>query len=397
MLFDFDTAIDRRGTLAIKYDLGRAACPDGTLPLWVADMDFRTPPCVTEALEAQIRHGIFGYSEPDAAYTDAVCGWLETHFGWRPAPEWLCLSPGVVTALYIAVRGLTGEGDGILVQQPVYYPFSHVARDLGRRLVVNELANDGDGHYSIDFADFERRIEQEGVKLFILCNPHNPVGRVWTEGELRRMGEICLAHGVVVLADEIHQDFVYGGHRHTVFAGLSESFSKITITATAPSKTFNLAGLQTSNIFIEGEALRRRFKQEYQRFGLSQMGVMGLVACRAAYEGGAEWLAQLLAYLEGNMEVIAAWAERTPGVRFRRPEGTYLGWLDFRGLGLSDAALTALLKDQARVWLSGGTGFASDRGADAGGGNPGSGFMRINFACPRSTLEEALARITGVL
>ncbi|MDR1815886.1 MAG: pyridoxal phosphate-dependent aminotransferase [Clostridiales Family XIII bacterium] len=397
MPFDFDSHIERRGTLSIKYDLARAGCPEGTLPLWVADMDFRTPPCVTEALEKQARHGIFGYSEPDDAYYAAVAGWFAKRFGWTPQKDWFVLSPGIVTALYIAVRGLTEEGDGVLVQQPVYYPFNHVVRDLGRKLVVNTLREDEDGRYAIDFADFEKQIQDHRVKLFILCSPHNPVARVWTETELRTLGDLCLKHGVTVFSDEIHADFVYPGHRHTIFSSLSDALAELTITATAPSKTFNLAGLQISNLFIPNEKLRLAFRREYTRFGLSQSGVMGLVACRAAYEGGAEWLDALLAYLGNNMDALEHWAARTDGVRFRRPEGTYLGWIDFRGTGKADGELDKLLKEKARVWLNLGGSFGTKEGAAANGGAlPGSGHMRLNFACPKATLTEALARISSV-
>jgi cystathionine beta-lyase len=397
--YDFDKVVERQGSFSIKYDFERRGYPRDAIPLWVADMDFQAPPCVLEALEKEARHGIFGYSEPDDAYFDVLRQWFSTRFGWSPEPEWHVKTPGVVVAVYLAVRGLTERGDAVLIQQPVYYPFASAIRDTGRKLVVSELAcgvgagedngeiggGDGCGYYSIDFDDFERKIAENGVKLFILCNPHNPVGRVWTEDELRRMGAICLRHGVTVFSDEIHQDFVYSGFRHTVFAGLSDELADISVTATAPSKTFNLAGLQASNIFVKNKGLREAFLGAYRRAGLSQNGVMGLVSCKAAYEGGADWLEQLLTYLEGNIALIERRAAAMEGVSFRKPEGTYLGWMDFRGLGLKDAELESLLKSKAKVWLSDGRTF----------GAGGAGFMRVNFACPRSVLNMALERVAA--
>jgi cystathionine beta-lyase len=298
MKYDFDSVIDRRNTYSIKYDPVSRGRPEDVLPLWVADMDFPAPPCVTEALVSRAGHGIFGYSEPDAPYFSALRGWFGKRFEWDTEREWLTVTQGVVLALYVAVRALTKPGDGIVVQQPVYYPFSSAVRQAGRQLLVNELVYNG-ATYGIVFEAFENKIKQ--AKLFILCNPHNPVGRVWTQDELVRMGEICLRHGVTVVADEIHQDFVFPGRRHLVFAALDGRFPDITVTCTAPSKTFNLAGLLHANIFIENEALRAQFKQEYKNCGLSQPGIMGLTACEAAYTGGAEWLDELIVYLAGNM------------------------------------------------------------------------------------------------
>jgi cystathionine beta-lyase len=407
--YNFDEVIDRGNTLSLKYNFSGRGKPDDTLPLWVADMDFRTPPCVVRALEQQVAHGIFGYSEADSSYFDTLRAWFSSRFSWEPRREWLVQTPGVVVALYLLVRALTEPGDAVLVQQPVYYPFAGAVADTGRKLVINELVRNEDksdaayGAYYIDFDDFERKIAAHNVKLFILCNPHNPVGRVWRESELLQMGEICLRYGVTVVADEIHQDFVFAGRSHLVFAGLTDELAEISVTCTAPSKTFNLAGLQASNIFIKNEKLRRAFRKEYQAAGLSQLPVMGLVAAKAAYEGGAGWLDELLVYLEGNMDLIAAWAAelpRKPGggaaagaaesgplVGYRKPEGTYLAWLDFRATGLTGTALDHLLNEKAHVWLSGGYTF----------GAGGSGFMRVNAACPRGILAKALERIAAVL
>ena len=388
MHYDFDELIERRNTGSLKYDFAaRRGMPADILPLWVADMDFRTPPCVIEALIEKSRHGIFGYSESSEAYYKALENWLFTRFDWQIRPEWLVKAPGVVFAICAAIRSLTREGDAVLIQQPVYYPFSESVVTNGRRLVVNELVY-ADGRYTIDFADFEAKLTENSVKLFILCSPHNPVGRVWTRDELLRLGDICLKHGVLVVSDEIHADFVFPGHRHLVFASLKPEFERITVTCTAPSKTFNLAGLQVSNILVPDPGIRRKMLNEIRSAGYSQLNAMGLAACRAAYEGGAEWLAQLVEYLCGNLDYLRGFLrEKLPQVRLVEPEGTYLVWLDFRALGLSDQALDDLIVNRAKLWLDAGPVF----------GAGGEGFQRINIACPRATLKQALSQLEQAL
>jgi cystathionine beta-lyase len=288
-----------------------------------------------------------------------------------------------VNAICIAIRALTEPGDGVLIQQPVYHPFEICTRHLGRTLLVNELVYSG-GKYSINFEDFESKIKQ--AKLFILCSPHNPVGRVWTQDELTRMGELCLRHGVPVIADEIHQDFVFPGHQHKVFADLDARFADITITCTSPSKTFNLAGLLNANIFIQNETMRRKFNSEYASCGLGQPGVMGLVSCKAAYTGGTAWLEALIEYLAGNMARIQEFLQTNiPAIQLVPPEGTYLAWLDFSALGLSAQELDALVTHKAKLWLNNGPQF----------GAGGTGFQRMNVACPRSVVDEALKRLQG--
>jgi cystathionine beta-lyase len=384
MKYDFDRVIDRRNTYSIKYDPISRGKPEDVLPLWVADMDFAAPPCVIDALVSHATHGIFGYSEPDVAYFYVIRNWFEKRFNWNVEREWLTVTPGVVSALYIAVCALTEPGDGIVIQQPVYYPFESSVRQTERKLLVNELGFN-DGRYTIDFDDFEDKIKE--AKLFVLCNPHNPVGRVWTSEELVRMGEICLRHGVTVIADEIHQDFIFPGHKHLVFAALDSRFAGITVTCTSPSKTFNLAGLLHANIFISNETLRGKFKQEYARCGLSQLGVMGLTACKAAYQGGEDWLEQLLVYLAGNMSLIKEFLQtHIPTIKFIEPEGMYLAWLDCSGLGLSAQELDKLITEKCKLWLSSGRSF----------GKGGGGFQRMNAACPRSVLREALQQLKNV-
>lgn len=383
MKYDFDRIIDRQGTYSIKYDMAARGKADDVLPLWVADMDFQAPPCVIDALAAHSRHGIFGYSDTDGAYFETLRGWFFRRFGWRIEKDWLIKTPGVVTAIHIAIRALTKNGDAVIIQQPVYYPFASAVRLTGRKLTVNELIYEN-GKYFIDFNDFEKKIKENHVKLFILCNPHNPVGRVWTRDELGRLGDICLRNGVVVVSDEIHQDFVYDGHEHLVLASLDPAYRDIAVTCTSPSKTFNLAGLQLSNIFIANEQLRRQFIREHERCGLSQPGVMGIVACRAAYEGGEEWLRELRAYLTGNLSFLQEFLRsRVPRVKLANPDGTYLAWLDFRALRLDNRELDDMIVRKARLWLDDGPMF----------GAGGDGFQRMNIACPRPVLRQALQRL----
>jgi len=384
MKYDFNIVIERRNTNSIKYDPASRGKPDDVLPLWVADMDFAAPPCVQDALVSRSQHGIFGYSEPGESYYSAVQGWFKNRFGWNTERDWLVTTPGVVNALYLAVRALTKPGDSILIQQPVYYPFGSSVQKTGRTLLVNELACN-DGCYTIDFEDFENKVKN--AKLFILCNPHNPVGRVWKRDELLRMGEICLRHGVTVIADEIHQDLIFSPYKHLVFAGLDARFADNTITCTAPSKTFNIAGLNHANIFISNEKLRALFKQEYDNCGLSQPNIMGLISCEAAYTGGAEWLKELLAYLENNMSFLDNYLQANiPKIKLIKPEGTYLAWLDCRELGLSAKELNSAIIERCKLWLNNGPMF----------GKGGDGFQRMNVACPHSVLQNALMRLKNI-
>ena len=385
MIYNFDKCVDRRNTDSLKYDFAqKRGKPENILPLWVADMDFQAPHEVLGVLADKAAHGIFGYSDAAGSdYFDALSSWYNERFGWTIQPEWLVKTPGVVFAICNAIRALTKAGDAVLIQQPVYYPFSTSILDNDRKLVISELIYK-DGSYSIDFEDFKNKIVQNDVKLFILCSPHNPVGRVWTKDELTAMGDICIKHGVLVISDEIHADFVYPGHKHLVFAGLKSEFSDITITCTAPSKTFNLAGLQISNIFVSNADIRRQLRQEINRAGYSQPNLMGLVACRAAYQHGAQWLDELKAYLVENLALARRFLEEElPRIRLVEPEGTYLIWLDCRALGLSDKELDDLMVYKAGLWLDAGTMF----------GAGGNGFQRINIACSRKVLIEALGRL----
>ncbi len=384
MKFDFDKVIQRKGTNSLKYDFAEEyGKPADALPLWVADMDFQTAPPILKRLEQLVQHGIFGYTDHKEDYVQAVKNWYQHRFAWDIQGEWIVKMPGVVAALAMAVRAFTKEGDSVLIQRPVYHPFSSVV-ETNRRNLVNNPLKLVNGYYEIDFDDFEKKIVEHQVKLFILCSPHNPVGRVWKEWELKRMGDICLKYKVLVASDEIHSDFVWQGFRHRVFASLSPAYQEITITCTAPSKTFNLAGLQAANVMIADPQLREKFRQESWSAGYSELNAMGLAACQAAYEEGGEWLEELKEYIWGNYLFLKEYLEAkmpqiTPGVL----EGTYLAWLDFRNLGLGEEKLEEMIVNRARVWFNGGTVF----------GPEGEGFQRVNIACPRPVLAEALKRL----
>lgn len=384
MTVNFDGIIDRCGTSCLKYDFAvERGYPQGILPFWVADMDFRAPQPVIDELTRRVQHGIFGYTDPKESYKEIIVNWMTKHHGWTPSTKALTITPGVVFALAVAIRCFTKPGEAVLLQQPVYYPFTEMIRQNNRELVNSPLVLK-DGHYEIDFDDFEEKIVKHDVKLFLLCSPHNPAGRVWTRDELLRMASICLKHNILIVADEIHHEFVRPGFKHTVLASLSPEIAGQTITCTSPSKTFNLAGLQVSNIFIENDELRRKFRAEISAAGYSQPNSLGLFAAQAAYEHGAEWLKELLAYIESNYQKAKAFfAEQMPKVKLIEPEGTYLLWLDFSAYGLTDEELDDIIINDANLWLDSGHIF----------GKAGRGFQRLNIACPWSTLENGLQHL----
>ncbi len=384
MPINFDEIIDRRNTSCLKHDFAvERGYPADILPFWVADMDFRAPATVIDALKARAEHGIFGYTQVKDDYFAVLQNWFSTRHDWTVERRELILTPGVVFAIATAIRAFTKRGDTVLIQQPVYYPFANMIRQNERVIVDNPLRLI-EGRYEIDFADFEQKIIEHHVKLFILCSPHNPVGRVWTRAELEQLAAVCLRHNVIVIADEIHEEFVRPGFRHIPFASLSEEAAAITVTCTSPSKTFNLAGLQISNIFIRNAQLRRRFKEELSRTGYDEPNTLGLTGAKAAYEHGAEWLTQLLAYIEENHARTKSFlAAHLPKIQIIEPEGTYLLWLDFRAYGLSDEALNEKIIREAHLWLDDGPIF----------GAGGSGFQRINIACPWATLETGLQNL----
>lgn len=386
MKYDFDRIISRVKTDSIKYDwIAKLGRPSDTIPLWVADMDFPAPQEVLDRLVEVARHGIFGYCEAGEGYFAAVHNWFTRWFDFSPDPQWLVRAPGVVFALGVAIRSLTKPGDGVLIQEPVYHPFAGMIKANDRQVVNNGLIY-RDGRYELDLADFEAQIVANRVRLFLLCNPHNPVGRVWTRAELTAMGDICLKHDCLVVSDEIHCDFVRPGHRHLVWAGLSPEMAARSIVCTAPSKTFNLAGLQAANIFIPDENIRALFKAELQKIGYGELNAMGLAAAQAAYERGRDWLNQLKDYLEGNLVFLQIALAGLPGIKVVEPEGSYLVWLDCTQTGLSAQDLDTLFSRRARLWLNEGSLF----------GASGAGFFRLNLACPRPVLAEAVERLKQV-
>lgn len=382
---DFDKVIDRRNTDCLKYDFAvKRGKPEHILPLWVADMDFKTSGKILDAIHERVEHGIFGYTGSGGQYFEAVAGWMKKRHGWDIKRNWLVKTPGVVFALAMAVKAYSKEGEAVLIQQPVYYPFTEVIEDNGRTAVSNDLILGEDGHYHIDFVDFERKIMDHHIPLFLLCSPHNPAGRVWTEEELLRIGEICLKHHVTVVSDEIHEDFVFGERKHLVFANLGKEFEEISVICTSPAKTFNLAGLQISNIFIPDGKLRRQFRKQIAAAGYSQLNTIGLTACEAAYRYGDEWYEAMLEYVQGNIRFMKQYLEKElPQLTMTEPEGTYLVWVDFGRLGLSESELEDLIVNKANLWLDSGAIF----------GKAGEGFERFNVACPRVTLEKALDQL----
>lgn len=382
---DFDRVIERKDTDCVKYDSAvKHGMPEGILPMWVADMDFMVSQRILDAVEERVRHGIFGYTESGEGYFEAVAGWMERRHGWKVQPGWLVKTPGVVFALAMAVKAYSEAGEAVLIQEPVYYPFKKVIEQNGRRAVSNDLVQGEDGRYRMDPEDFERKIVENNIRLFLLCSPHNPVSRVWTAEELMRIGEICLKHHVIVVSDEIHADFVFGGRRHSVFASLKKEFEEISVICTAPSKTFNIAGLQVSNIFIANGELRNRFIGQINASGCSGPNALGLTACEAAYRCGGEWYEAMMEYVGGNIRFMREYIEaELPQLKVPETEGTYLVWVDFRGLGLSEEELEELIVKKANLWLDGGNMF----------GRAGAGFERFNVACPRSVLERALGQL----
>lgn len=379
-MYDFDKIIDRKNTNSLKYDFSKERKkPEGVLPFWVADMDFRIVDEVVRDLKQTAEHGIFGYSDSKEEYYSVVRQWYRERFDWETKDYHILKTPGIVFFLALAIKALTKEGDSVLIQNPVYYPFSEVIKSNNRKLVNNSLILKNN-HYEIDFIDFENKIITNNVKLFILCSPHNPVGRVWKTDELKRLGEICLKHDVYIVSDEIHSDFdLYS--KHHVLANLSEDLSKITITCTSPSKTFNLAGLQVSNIFIKDKSLFKLLLLEYEKTGYSQLNSFALVGCLSAYKNGRTWLNELREYIKGNIDYLKEYIKNNiPSIKVIDSEGTYLVWLDLRQLNLGVKEQEDLIVNKANLWLDSGYIF----------GKEGIGFERINVACSRQFLTKGL-------
>lgn len=387
MTFDFDGILDRRNTGSLKWEYpARALGKPDVIPLWVADMDFAAPPSVVEAVRNRAAHGAFGYAWIPDSFWDSIVRWMTTRHGWPVRREWMILTPGVVPALSLCVTAFTHPGDRIVIQTPVYRPFKTAIELNGRRVVRNSLIL-SEGTWRMDLDDLDRKIDGR-TRLLILCSPHNPVGRVWTAEELGRLGDICREKDILIVSDEIHQDLVFGGRRHIPLASLGEDLAERTVTLVAPSKTFNLAGFLTAAAVASNPRLRRMLAAETERTGLVLANVFGTIALEAAYTHGAEWLEELLKYLEGNIARAADFfRKRIPAIRFHEPEGTYLGLLDCRALGMAQRDLDAFFLEKARVHFDAGTIFGSEL----------EGWERINLACPRALLDEALERIARAL
>lgn len=385
-IYNFDELIDRTNTNCIKYD-GRKAFfgKDDVLPLWVADMDFRTPDFIVEAIKKRAEHEIFGYTFRGESYNKAIVNWLKRRHNWEIKPEWITFSPGVVAGLTLAIEALSKSGEGVIIQPPVYFPFADSVKGTGRELVENPLRLEN-GRYYFDLEDLKRKITPT-TRILLLSNPHNPGGMAWTREELEALARVCIDNKIVIISDEIHSDMVYPGCQHTPLAGISEEIAQNCVICMSPSKTFNTAGLTTSYLVIPN----KRFLVSYERVmripHLHMGNIFGNAALEAAYTHGDEWLGQLMKYLQGNFDFLQAFFnEKMPGVKVMRPDATYLIWLDFSFYGLTDEQLNQVLID-AGVGLNRGLQF----------GKQGKGFMRINIGCPRPVLQEALSRIKKAL
>lgn len=378
MKYDFDKTIDRRATNSYKWD----SAPEGVLPMWVADMDFRTAPAIIDALQKRVAHGIFGYTRVPDAYYDAVTSWFSRRHGWDIDREWIIYTSGVVPAVSAVIKALTVPGDKVIVQTPVYNCFFSSIRNNGCEIVSNPLRRTVD-NYEMDFDALERCAADPRAKVMLLCNPHNPAGRVWTPDELTRLGNICLRNGVTVVADEIHCELVYQGFKYTPFASLSDAFLHRSVTCVSPSKAFNIAGLQIANIVAFDNDLRSRIDKAININEVCDVNPFGVAATIAAYNEGEEWLNQLVDYLHGNYEAMAEFCRRElPEFPITRLEGTYLVWMDCSSLGMPSDALEHALLDDARLWLNAGTMYGAE----------GEGYMRWNIACPRSVMLDGLNR-----
>ena len=395
MKYDFDRVVDRKGTASMKWDtVSSLFGEEDILPMWVADMDFPSAKPVTDAIIERAGHQVFGYTLPEKSVIGAIVDRVQQKYGWDISPEWIVFTPGVIPSIHAAVRAFTHPGDDIIIQGPVYYPFWSALHDCGCQVANNQLKL-LDGHYEIDYNDLISKFAlKDGMsptvsraRMMILCSPHNPVGRVWTRDELVKMGEIVIERGALMLSDEIHCELLFKGAKHTPFSSISREFEQHSMVCMAPSKTFNLAGLNASIIIIPNEELRLRFNAA--RHGIvTRVNLFGLTAMEAAYRYGDEWLGQLLEYLQGNLDYLMAYFEqKISKIEVIKPEGTYLVWLDCRKLGLCDAELRSFMRKKARVGLDDGYLF----------GPAGAGFQRINIACPRSTLAEALERIENAV
>ena len=380
MTYDFDRVVDRSATFAAKYDERRKNFGrDDVIPLWIADMDFVTAQPIVDALTARAQEGIWGYTSRPDSYFEAICDWQARRNHWRPDPACCSHALGVIPAIGSMIQYMTKEGDGVLIQPPVYGDFFDIVRDNGRRVVENRFVEDGDGKWHVDFADFEEKLKE--VKMFLLCNPHNPLGRVWSREELETMVGLCRKHHVIVISDEIHSDLVFD-KGHIPAASLSPEAAASVITCISATKTFNMAGLHASTTIFPTVEMKNQFDRFWRNLEIHRNNAFSLIAMETAYREGEEWLEQLKTYLQGNFRFVKDYIDQhIPGIRTTIPDATYLMWLDCRGLGMDQEELVKFMIEKAGLGLSNGHGFGMD------------GFMRLNVACSRSILQKAMEQL----
>lgn len=383
MKYNFDTVVDRSDNFAAKWtEMDKKYGTNDLLPMWIADMDFKAAPCIVEAIRNRLDQEIYGYTTRPDSYNESIVNWVSKRFGWNIKKEWLIFSPGVMPSISLIIQELTDKNDKIMIQEPVYSPFNSIVKANDRELVISPLIKEENGNYVMNYAEIEANIKD--VKLFILCNPHNPVGRVWTKEELIKLGDICIRNNVKVVSDEIHCDIILKAHKHTPFGSISEEFAQNSITCMAPTKTFNIAGLQMSQVILPNEDDYNKLDTAFTRIDIKRNNAFSLVATEAAYNHGEDWLDEFLEYLEGNIDFAVKYIQdNIPALKVNKPEATYLLWVDFSKLGKSDDEIAKALVEKGKIALNNGPSF----------GIGGSQFQRINLACPRSMVEEGLSRI----
>ena len=386
MKYNFDEIIDRSGTNSSKWEpdvLKELFGESDLMPFWVADMDFKVAEPIVEAIVKAAQHGIYGYSNRPASYYQAIIDWTERRFGWKLEKEWIEYTPGIVPAVNYAIQAFCMPGDNVLIQQPVYYPFANAINNNGCHVVSNDLIFDGE-KYNMDIKDLEEKLKDPKTTMMILCSPHNPVSRIWSREELKKVAQLCLENEVLLISDEIHNDLVFSGYKHTIFGLVGDEYLNNLIVCTAPSKTFNMAGMQSSNVIIPNSSLMRRFRRVLERNSIGSQNPLSIVSLEAAYKHGEEWLEQLLEYLEGNIKFIDEYLKNNiPKARMIKPQATYLAWIDFSAYVDEGSKIEELMAKKGKIAMDGGTWF----------GSQGAGFMRLNFACPRELLRQGLDRM----
>lgn len=386
MKYNFDEIIDRSGTNSSKWEpevLKELFGEPDLMPFWVADMDFKVAEPIVEAIVKAAQHGIYGYSNRPASYYQAIIDWTERRFGWKLEKEWIEYTPGIVPAVNYAIQAFCMPGDNVLIQQPVYYPFANAINNNGCHVVSNDLIFDGE-KYNMDIKDLEEKLKDPKTTMMILCSPHNPVSRIWSREELKKVAQLCLENEVLLISDEIHNDLVFSGYKHTIFGLVGDEYLNNLIVCTAPSKTFNMAGMQSSNVIIPNPSLMRRFRRVLERNSIGSQNPLSIVSLEAAYKHGEEWLEQLLEYLEGNIKFIDEYLKNNiPKARMIKPQATYLAWIDFSAYVDEGSKIEELMAKKGKIAMDGGTWF----------GSQGAGFMRLNFACPRELLRQGLDRM----